>query len=85
VPYPHIRQPGRQLNQPLEFTNLREQLQGTSLPENPLGGNTTNPVESLSLVLEDLVFHHPHLVLLHPLQEENLQTKAVLHMNHLIL
>jgi hypothetical protein len=41
-----IRQPGRKLNQPLDFTNLQEQLQGTSLPKNPLGGNTTNPTEA---------------------------------------
>ena len=41
-----IRQPGRQLNQPLEFTNLQEQLRITCLPENLLGGNTTNPTEA---------------------------------------
>jgi len=44
-----IRQPGRQLNQPLDFTNIQEQLQGTGLPKNPLGGNTTNLVEALIL------------------------------------
>jgi hypothetical protein len=45
----HIRQPGRQLNQPLDFTNLQEQLQGTGLPRNTLGDNITNPVEALIL------------------------------------
>jgi hypothetical protein len=45
----HIRQPGRPLNQPLDFTDIQEQLQGTGLPENPLGGNTTNPTETLIL------------------------------------
>lgn len=44
-----IRQPGRQLNQPLDFTNLQGQPQDTSLPENPLGGNITNPSEALIL------------------------------------
>jgi hypothetical protein len=43
----HIRQPGRPLNQPLDFSDIREQLQGTGLPQNPLGGNTTNPTETL--------------------------------------
>jgi hypothetical protein len=81
-----IRQPGRPLNQPLDFTDIQEQLQGTGLPENPLGGNTTNPTETPILgVQEDLVFHLLHLVLLHPLQEESLQMKAVLHQNHLSL
>jgi hypothetical protein len=42
-----IRQPSRQINQPLDFTNLQEQFQGTGLPENPLGGNITNSVEAL--------------------------------------
>jgi hypothetical protein len=41
-----IRQPGRQFNQPLDFTNLQEQLEGTGLNENPLDGNTTNPTKS---------------------------------------
>jgi hypothetical protein len=41
-----IRQLGRQINQPLDFTNLQEQLQGTGLPENLLGGNITNPTEA---------------------------------------
>jgi hypothetical protein len=44
-----IRQPGRQLNQPLDFTNLQEQPQDTGLPGNPLGGNITNPAEALIL------------------------------------
>jgi hypothetical protein len=43
----HIRQPGRTLNQPLDFSDIREQIQGIGLPQNPLGGNTTNPTETL--------------------------------------
>jgi hypothetical protein len=42
----HIRQPGRPLNQPLDFTDIQQQIQGTGLPENPLGCNTTNPTET---------------------------------------
>jgi hypothetical protein len=41
-----IRQPGRQINQSLDFTNLQEQIQGNGLPKNPLGGNTTNPTKA---------------------------------------
>jgi hypothetical protein len=44
-----IREPGKQLNQPLDFKNLQEQPQDTGLPENHLGGNITNPIEALIL------------------------------------
>jgi hypothetical protein len=43
----HIRQPDRQLNQPLDFTILQEQTQENGMHRNPLGGNITNPVEAL--------------------------------------
>jgi hypothetical protein len=46
----HIRQPGRQLNQPFDFTNLQDQLQGTGLPRNTIGtDNITNHVEAFIL------------------------------------
>jgi hypothetical protein len=44
-----IRQPGRQLNQSLDFTNLQEQPLDTGLPDNTLGSNTTDPTEALIL------------------------------------
>jgi hypothetical protein len=44
-----IRQPGRPLNQPLDFSDIREQLEGTGLILNPLGDNTTDPVETPTL------------------------------------
>jgi hypothetical protein len=44
-----IRQPGRPLNQPLDFSDIREQLEGTGLLQNPLGEHTTNPTETLIL------------------------------------
>jgi hypothetical protein len=37
------------LNHPLDFTDIQQQLQGTGLPQNPLGGNITNPTETLIL------------------------------------
>jgi hypothetical protein len=43
----HIKQPSRPLNQPLDFMDIQEKLQGSSLPKNPLGGNTTNPTKML--------------------------------------
>ena len=44
-----IRQPGRKLNQTLDFTKLQEQPQGTGLPRNTLGDNITNPAKALIL------------------------------------
>jgi hypothetical protein len=44
-----IRQPGRPLNQPLDFSDIREQLEGTGLLSNPLGDNTTDPIETPTL------------------------------------
>jgi hypothetical protein len=44
-----IRQPGRPLNQPLDFSDIREQLQGTGLLQNLLGEHTTNPTETPTL------------------------------------
>jgi hypothetical protein len=44
-----IRQPGRPLNQPLDFSDIREQLEGTGLLSNPLGDNTTDPTETPTL------------------------------------
>jgi hypothetical protein len=38
-----IRQPGRPLNQPLYFSDIQEQLEGTGLLLNPLGDNTIDP------------------------------------------
>jgi hypothetical protein len=35
------------LNQPLDFSDIREQLQGIGLLQNPLGVNTTNPTKTL--------------------------------------
>jgi hypothetical protein len=45
----HIRQPGGPLNQPLDFSDIREQLEGIGLLVNPLEGNTTDPVETPTL------------------------------------
>jgi hypothetical protein len=45
----HIKQPGRPLNQPLDFLDIREQLQRTGLLQNPLGDNTTNLIETPTL------------------------------------
>ena len=42
-----IRKPGRPVNEPLDFTNIQEQLQDIGLLQNPLGGNTTNPTVTL--------------------------------------
>jgi hypothetical protein len=81
----HIRQPGRPLNQPLDFSDIREQLEGTGLLLNPLGDDTINPTDTPTLGAGDLVFHLPHLIHLHPLQEESHLTKAVHHLNHLSL
>jgi hypothetical protein len=41
-----IRQPGRPLNQPLDFSDIREQLEGTGLLLNPLGDDTINPTDT---------------------------------------
>jgi hypothetical protein len=41
-----ITQPGRPLNQPLYFSDIREQLEGTGLLLNPLEDNTTDHVET---------------------------------------
>jgi hypothetical protein len=38
-----IRQPSRPLNQPLDFSDIREKLEGTGLRLDPLGDNTTDP------------------------------------------
>jgi hypothetical protein len=45
----HIRQPGRPLNQLLNFSDIREQLEGTGLLLNPLGDNTTDPAQTPTL------------------------------------
>jgi hypothetical protein len=42
----HIRQPSRPLNQPLEFSNIREKLEGTGLLPSLLGKNTSNPTKT---------------------------------------
>jgi hypothetical protein len=39
----HIRKPGRPLNQPLYFSDIREKLEGIGLHLDPLGDNTTYP------------------------------------------
>jgi hypothetical protein len=41
-----IRQPGRPLNQPLDLSDIREQLEGTGLLHNPLSEHTINPTET---------------------------------------
>jgi hypothetical protein len=45
-----IRQPSRPLNQPLDFSDIREQLEGTRLRLDPLGDNTTDPDHTPTLV-----------------------------------
>jgi hypothetical protein len=45
----HIRKPGRPLNQPLDSSDIQEKIEGTGLLSNPLGDNTTNPIETPTL------------------------------------
>jgi hypothetical protein len=41
----HIRQPGSSLNQPVDFSDIQEHLEGIGMLLNLSGDNTTNPVE----------------------------------------
>jgi hypothetical protein len=45
----HIIQLGSPLNQPLDFSDIQEKLEGTTLLSNPLGDNTTNPTKTPTL------------------------------------
>jgi hypothetical protein len=48
----HIKQTGRPLNQPLDFSDIQEKIEGIVLLSNNLGDNTINLIETPTLGVE---------------------------------